>query len=93
MDKFGIFNLLNSLLNLNNSNNNFTTPQQEQEKGFVGEKQIESPNTTFSTQKNVLPAVNKSINGKPLQSYMLDTISSHDKIVERVNAKINKNKF
>lgn len=89
MDKFGIFNILNSLLNLNNNNNGSTKTQNEQNN--VGFNNSEKESFTPSNKKIVTNGVNKNVNGKPLQSYMLETMSSHDKIIARVNARTNKN--
>ena len=88
MDKFGIFNLLNSLFNAN------TKSAPEEDKINI------QNNTTLNTpkseefkqdnQKTIKINANKNISGKPLQSYMLNTMSFHDEIIKRVNARCNK---
>ena len=85
MDKFGIFNLLNSFFPLANqknestsNNNNFSS---ELLSGLLSSfKKDSSLNIANQTKKE------KSLNNAPhpLQEQMLSTINSHDQIVKRV---------
>ena len=89
MDKFGIFNLLNSFLNL-------SSPQNV---GNSNPNQVENP-----PEQNVLGNLLSAINGKPtppeqktqtavepkntpLTLNMLSTIHAHDQHVKRVQSK------
>ncbi len=89
MDKFGVFNLLNSFLKMN--------------KQSAGDAKSET--NTNSTLSNLLSALSNGISGSPpktqpttpqkqilnsatpLQSSMLNTMTSHDEFVKRVNEK------
>ncbi len=96
MDKFGIFNLLNSFLGstLNNSNTNSDTTAHED-----GKKST-TLNDLFSALSPILGNNNKKENNEtqnkttsenkkhaPLQSGMLNTIKSHDDFIKRVKEK------
>ena len=73
MDKFGIFNVINSISNvlLNNSDKNSPSKKPPVEKISGGD-----------------PAAVSRAFSPPLQSSMLDTMRSHDEFVKRVkNAK------
>lgn len=89
MDKFGIFNLLNSFLNLNgnnqqpNTNNESTSPQPENN----------GLNALFSAIKGdnnakTKPSATTQTISKPLQSDMLKTMTNHDEFVRRVKSKL-----
>lgn len=87
MDKFGIFNLVNSLYSLykNTQNQNETTESKE--------NPLFSAIKSFSTLKeeNKPQAENASPPKKvPLQAQMLNTAKSHDEHVKRVLNKIDK---
>ena len=91
MDKFGIFNLLNSFFPLNGSSNNNQAPS--------GEKTSEAnanaisgilnalnnnfqKNSTVEKKENTTPKVSP-----PLQSGMLSIMNSHDAFIKRVKEK------
>jgi len=95
MDKFGIFNLLNSFFPLN-----FTKKGQS----GAGDGASELTNNLFSTlgknlfngtnagqknQQNNANEISKQTVPLPLQKNMLSTINSHDEIVKRVKGKYN----
>ena len=84
MDKFGIFNLVNSLYSL------YKNTQNQNESGESKENPLFSAIKNFTTNKaennpqkeNVSPP--KKV---PLQAQMLNTAKSHDEHVKRVLAK------
>ena len=80
MDKFGIFNLLNSLLSKNSSEISDNSQQNSGVENFLSslispKKQPEKSNATKISPPS------------PLQSSMLGTISSHDAFIKRVKEK------
>ena len=92
MDKFGIFNLLNSFLNFNS---NKTT--QSQNDSIVNGQSLtqglsnlfSSLNATPNAQNGQKPQPNEQEKPTviPLQNAMLSTMSSHDEFVKRVKHK------
>ncbi len=81
MDKFGIFNLLNSFFPLGKTENGQNTSPSSQNSDLLS-------NLISSLTNNKNPE-NKSENNLsapplPLQNSMLSTINSHDAIVKRV---------
>ncbi len=84
MDKFGIFNLLNSFFSLGKSEN---------------EKTNDTPTSTNDLLSNLFSSITNSKKPEnknektvsappmPLQNSMLSTINSHDQIVKRVKKK------
>ncbi len=85
MDKFGIFNILNSLFSLNNQKN---PTENANSAPFSLDKFLSS----FNNNNSQTPAVNtKPLPEKkvfaPLQSSMLCTMHSHDQFVKRVKEK------
>ncbi len=81
MDKFGIFNLLNSFFSLGKTENGQTENNSPQSaellsnflSSFAGNKKVDNDN-----KKDCLaPPL-------PLQNSMISTINSHDQIVKRV---------
>ena len=86
MDKFGIFNLLNSFLSQNPSSSSEDTSASATESNPLGN--LISSLLTPSTQKSPPAKPNEkqptSKKPLPLQSSMLYTMNSHDKFVERV---------
>ncbi len=90
MDKFGIFNLLNSFFPLNSQKNEHSSTSS----GLAGNllsslgKNLFTPTETLSNDKQNLKKENAKHNVPlPLQQSMLSTINSHDEIVKRVNQK------
>ena len=80
MDKFGIFNILNSLLG-----SKFDNTAQNSGNSFDANNLI---NSLLSTKKQPTePEKNKSVPPTPLQTSMLSTMNSHDQFVKRVMAK------
>ena len=93
MDKFGIFKLLNSFLSQNQQNSSKNNSSDDQKTGLENllsafqnnfSKQPESSNKTMPT-----PNVNQKVS-PPLQSAMLNTMSSHDAFIKRVKQKSQK---
>ena len=83
MDKFGIFNLLNSLLN-NFSSNSRQPNQQENTPPFERLPNSDSSGQ-FSNEKGLgKKSSNTPPPAPPLQNFMLSTITEHDKFVKRV---------
>ncbi len=84
MDKFGIFNLLNSFFSFNKTENGQNTNSTSQNSDLLS-------NLISSLQNNKSPEnkgeKNLSTPPLPLQNSMLSTINSHDQIVKRVKAK------
>ncbi|MBO7149847.1 MAG: hypothetical protein J6V71_03025 [Clostridia bacterium] len=84
MDKFGIFNLLNSFFSFNKTENGQSNNNSTQSADLLG--------NLLSTFSNNKPTENKPektplSSPLPLQSSMLSTINSHDAIVKRVKEK------
>ena len=87
MDKFGIFNLLNSFFSLNSQN----APQKSNESATSAFDKI------LSSLANSVPKKDNALNNKsaeqskktfaPLQSAMLSTMQSHDEFLKRVKQK------
>ena len=94
MDKFGIFNLLNSFFSLNPQKNE-NSPISQSPSGLanslissLGKGLINSSSKPNTEQK--LPEPPKQSVPLPLQKSMLLTINSHDEIVKRVKEKNHK---
>lgn len=89
MDKFGVFNLLNSFLNMNKqtadavkNNDDASSPLNNLLSALTsGLKNSPAP------QKNTATAKPNNISTAPLQSSMLNTMTSHDEFVKRVKEK------
>ena len=75
MDKFGIFNLLSSLLNGNNVNSD------NKPMGDTGGA------TPFSDNASEYKTAENRATFPPLQNSMLSTMKSHDEFVKRVKAR------
>lgn len=73
MDKFGVFNLLNSLLTFYEKKKN-ENPVDVADKSENGEQNLRSENSLPSDKKI----------SAPLQKNMLGTLSSHDAFIKRV---------
>ncbi len=96
MDKFGIFNLLNSFLNFSNSTGTeketSPTPQNAQKSGNILSTLTEllNKNALGNSSQNT-PAPAKNIQAEtpplPLQSQMISTMNSHDDFIKRVKDK------
>ncbi len=86
MDKFGIFNLLNSFLNPSATNSDVANEQDKKENStapdLLNGLLNGLKNNSSSTPEQVKPIENNKI--QPLQSQMLSTIKSHDQIIKRV---------
>ncbi len=78
MDKFGVFNLISSLLSQYKSSSNAPSPAKTQEE-----------NTKTSVAKTSSPDAKPFL---PLQESMLSTIRNHDSFVKRVVKENAKNK-
>ena len=90
MDKFGIFNLLGSLINQNSQNANISTIKNEEKKDALStliSSLLQTKNTTSpqpkvqAEEKKILP---------PLNAKMLSTMNSHDEFIKRVNSRAQK---
>ena len=88
MDKFGIFNLLNSFFSLGNNQTAKTDGNSNLSSDLVGNLL-----SSFSGNKNQENKSEKSVSAPPmpLQNSMLSTINSHDAIVKRVKEKQGQN--
>lgn len=80
MDKFGIFNLLSSLSNLNGQK----STQENSEKNQSAWDKILSALTQNVNTQNTDKKQDTPPAFKPLQSSMLSTMTSHDEFVKRV---------
>ena len=84
MDKFGIFNLLGSLINQNSN-----SQEKNQSASAVQKNDFLSSLSSLFSKENVKenaqsPQVKPLPSNPPLQSKMLSTMTSHDKILTRV---------
>ena len=99
MDKFGIFNLLNSFLNLNSSSNT-EKAQSSPTENQTGQGLLDNILSIFNQKNSNKPqaddssAKSKSTSNSitqnqalPLQHGMLKTITTHDEFVKRVKNK------
>lgn len=84
MDKFGIFNLLNSFFSLGKNGNG-----QNSENSTATNDLLNNLLSSFSNNKKseIKSEKNVSAPPMPLQNSMLSTINSHDQIVKRVREK------
>ena len=83
MDKFGIFNILNSLLGSKNTSDSFNKEQSSGLNSLLGAL-TPTPNQTPPQEKNT------STPPLPLQESMISTMNRHDEFIKRVK---NKNKI
>ena len=89
MDKFGIFNLLSTLLNQNSAQNQQNVGNSNNQKtdflsslsSIFSNKATEKPATSQETKKEDKPIFSSQ---PPLQSKMIYTMTSHDEFVKRV---------
>lgn len=81
MDKFGIFNLLNSFFPLTKSENGQNTPDSPTTNDLLGNLLSSLSNNKKVETDNKKATLSTPL---PLQSSMLSTINSHDQIVKRV---------
>ena len=95
MDKFGIFNLLNSFLGFS-ANNSAVTSEQAQAESEKKSTTVNdllsalSPMLNNTKKENAEPQIKKEIETKkrpPIQNQMLKTLSTHDDFVKRVKQK------
>ena len=96
MDKFGIFNLLNSFFPLN-AQNSEQTSNLKSTNGLANNlisslgKSLFSQTDTAQTDAKSLPKESeKMLSPHPLQKGMISTINSHDEFVKRVKQKHDK---
>lgn len=82
MDKFGIFNLLNSFFSLNGEKKD--DKNQSSPSDLVGN--IISALSNKSPAKKEENAVKPTLSSRPLQENMISTICSHDALVKRVQS-------
>ncbi len=94
MDKFGIFNLLNSLVALNDKKGSSIKGTPSDTPSFV--QNLMSALSNNVAQSNPQPKQEQTeqkrspterANQPPLQFAMLSTMRSHDEFIKRVNAK------
>lgn len=95
MDKFGIFNLLNSFLNFSGKSTNETAHSNDDKDSNSGDflssllnglKNSENkPDIPTSSNQN---STLKPSPTTPLQKQMLSTMSMHDQLIKRVNDKL-----
>ena len=88
MDKFGIFNLLNSFFPMT-SQKSEATLNNTTVSGDLLSNLLSSLTKGVDDKKNLQPEIKKSTNNAPhpLQEQMLLTLSSHDAFVKRVKEK------
>ena len=95
MNKFGIFNLLNSFFPLNaqkNQSSPINDNAQDIASGIISSlgKNLFSGNNSQNEDKNIAPQSPNNKVPMPLQKNMLSTINSHDAFVKRVKEKHDK---
>ena len=96
MDKFGIFNLLNSLINLNGSKTTETTSSSNELsptlQNFItalkGNNSMDTASVNNQSSKSNTPPP-ATMSKPPLQSAMLSTMRSHDEFIKRVKTNNN----
>ena len=91
MDKFGVFNLLNSFINLmGNKNSAESSEENKKDKSFLDNN---NANLASVLNKVLSPSQPKSApaSSPPLQVNMLSTMNNHDEIVKRVMKNNGKN--
>ena len=81
MDKFGIFNLLNSFFSFNKAESGQSENNANQPADLLGNLLSTFSNNKSSENK---PEKTPLSSPMPLQNSMLSTINSHDQIVKRV---------
>ncbi len=84
MDKFGIFNLLNSFFPLNKTENEQSKDTSSNSTDLLSNLISSLTNNKSNQTKSEKPTNHSPT---PLQSSMLSTINSHDAIVKRVKEK------
>lgn len=99
MDKFGIFNLLNSFFNFYQDKNSGASTQKNHADSGAGDKGASTSDSLFGGLFNQFKTsdeqnLTKQDSGKPnpptqtpLQAQMLKTITTHEEIVRRVKSK------
>ena len=95
MDKFGIFNLLNSFFTpakpqTQQSDTNFTAPTNNANDFLSG--LLNSLSSSNNDKNQQLPPQNKAPSHPPLQSGMINVMNNHDAFIKRVNARSNARK-
>lgn len=89
MDKFGIFNLLNSFFNFNNELSPDKNGQTATETTGLSRLFSALNNSQNNNDQQTKPIV-KPQPSAPLQAGMLNTMSSHDQILRRIKENANK---
>ncbi|MBQ3115952.1 MAG: hypothetical protein IJC07_02880 [Clostridia bacterium] len=90
MDKFGIFNLISSLVNQNSTLKNPLEQQQKGDPTPLGDLLNSLINTNSTPTKNKTSPEspkNKPYLSPPLSSQMLSTMTSHDQFINRVKSR------
>ena len=95
MDKFGIFNILNSFFSKNNNQSQQTdsvSPEKSNgQNDFLGGLLSSLTNSNQAQQSSAKPqkpqATTKETPPLPLQAQMLSTMRSHDDFIKRVKQK------
>lgn len=95
MDKFGIFNLLNSFFTPakpqnQQSDTNFSAPTNNANDFLSG--LLNSISSSNNEKKQQPPPQNKAPAHPPLQSGMINVMNNHDAFIKRVNARSNTQK-
>ncbi len=90
MDKFGIFNLLNSFLNFSNNDTQNKTAQTDNNSdknspSFKDLLSVLSPSlNNENKEQHPIKKDGKKLSSPPLQLGMLNTLKSHDDFIKRV---------
>ena len=84
MDKFGIFNLLNSFFSMAKTENGQSENNSNSSNDLLGNLLSSLSSPKKPENANQKPAVSSPL---PLQNSMISTINSHDQIVKRVKEK------
>ncbi len=88
MDKFGIFNLLNSFFSLTNQKNQATENQPAPSGDLLsGLLSSFTKNLSTTQSQNVKAEKPATLSPHPLQEQMLSTVVNHDALVKRVKEK------
>ena len=93
MDKFGIFNLLGSLINQNSSSAPTSSSQKVENKDALSSLISSLLKNNSSPNANQNPTQNLPKSHAPLNRHMLSTMSNHDQFIKRVKERANTNKI
>ena len=93
MDKFGIFNILSSLINQNTSSAPTSSSQKVENKDALSSLISSLLKNNSSPNANQNPTQNLPKSHAPLNKSMLSTMSNHDQFIKRVKERSNTNKI